>query len=122
MKTYTREEVEDLIRLALDDVDELVSCSGQRDGYVELHETNLKQWFDKNLKDTQSDTAEVEAYNFLEIKYPGYTHEQYLEAIEICGGANLIWSTSIFDHRKFDDGANRYFTSIDNKKKILDRL
>lgn len=46
---WNKEEVIELIRSALFNVDELVWISGQMDGYVKLNTDNLNKWIEKNL-------------------------------------------------------------------------
>lgn len=47
---YTEEEVKELIIQALLEVDTLVTTCGQRDGWVELNNKEVNNWFNKNKK------------------------------------------------------------------------
>lgn len=47
---YTEEEVKELIIQALLEVDTLVTTYGQRDGWVELNNKEIDNWFNKNKK------------------------------------------------------------------------
>ena len=47
---YTEEEVKELIIQALLEVDTLVTTCGQRDGWVELNNKEIDNWFNKNKK------------------------------------------------------------------------
>ena len=47
---YTEEEVKELIIQALLEVDTLVTTCGQRDGWVELNNKEIDNWFEQNKK------------------------------------------------------------------------
>ncbi len=47
---YTEEEVKELIIQALLEVDTLVTTCGQRDGWVELNNKEIDNWFNQNKK------------------------------------------------------------------------
>lgn len=48
MKTYTEQEVKDLILAALNEVDNLIVTSAQIDGYVELDYDHIEAFFVRN--------------------------------------------------------------------------
>lgn len=47
---YTEEEVKELIIQALLEVDTLVTTCGQRDGWVDLNNKEVNNWFNENKK------------------------------------------------------------------------
>lgn len=47
MKTYTKEQVRDLIRQALYDVDSIINIDHD-EGYVEIREEEFEDWCKKN--------------------------------------------------------------------------
>ncbi len=65
MKTYTEEEVKNIVELALFAVDDLITTSGQIDGFVDINFNAVEAFYQKHLKDyTSPDYSKQQMPNF----------------------------------------------------------